>query len=76
VNAREAHQQRRIAQGVRTGKLTPHETARVERQQVRIHREVRSDRRANGGRLTRSERVHVNRQLNRSSRHIYRAKHN
>jgi len=76
VNARRENQQDRIAQGVRSGSLTPRETARLENQEARINHEVHRDRAANGGHLTPGERAHVNRQLNRESARIYRAKHN
>jgi hypothetical protein len=75
VDRREANQQGRIAQGVRSGELTPRETARLERQEARIHREIRRERAANGGALTPAERARVNRQQDRLSRRIYRAKH-
>ena len=76
VNAREAHQERRIDQGVRSGALTPGEAARVERQQGRIARTEQRMRYRNGGRLTRGERVRLMARQNRASAHIYRAKHN
>ena len=76
VDQRQANQQDRIAEGVKSGQLTPHETARLERKEGQIHREVRRDRAANGGKLTPGERAKVNRQENRTSRQIYRAKHN
>lgn len=76
VNARQVEQQRRIAQGVRSGQLTPRETARLEGREARVHREVRADRTANGGHLTAAEHRQVNRQQNRMSRSIYRDKHN
>jgi hypothetical protein len=76
VDRREANQQGRIAQGAGSGQLTPGETARLERREARIHREVRRERALNGGTLTPAERARVNRQQNRLSRRIYRAKHN
>jgi hypothetical protein len=76
VDRREANQQGRVAQGVASGQLTPGETARLERREARIHREVRRERTLNGGTLTPAERARVNRQQNRLSRQIYRAKHN
>ena len=75
VNGRRYNQQGRIAEGVASGQLTPHETQRLEGQQVRTNREIRADRQANGGRLTPEERQHVNRQQNRESRHIEKEKH-
>lgn len=76
IKERRVNQQARIAQGVRSGQLTARETARLERQQARLGREIRRDRAANGGTLTKREKARVNRQLNRESRRIYRMKHN
>lgn len=76
VDRREAHQQDRIAEGVKSGELTPGETARLERREQKIRGEVRRDRAANGGKLTPAEKAKINRQENRTSRAIYRAKHN
>jgi hypothetical protein len=76
VDRREHRQQERIAQGVKSGELTPGETARLEKKQAAIRQEVNQERAANGGRLTPAERRQVNRQENRLSRQIYRAKHN
>src|ERR1700685_2206866 len=52
IGQREENQQDRIAQGVKSGQLTAGETARLENNQARINNEVRSDRAANGGKLT------------------------
>ncbi len=73
VNRRQHNQQRRIAQGVRSGELTRQETRVLEREQARIRRHelrARSD-----GAFTVRERARINRDLNRSSRRIYREKH-
>ena len=75
VDRRQERQQARIAGGVASGELTPRETARLERQEGRVRREVRNERAANGGTLTPAERASVNRQENRLSRRIYRQKH-
>jgi hypothetical protein len=75
VDRREKRQQERIAEGVQSGQLTPRETARLERKEARIDREIRRDRAANGGTLTPAERRRINRQQNRVSRQIYREKH-
>lgn len=72
---REARQQLRIAQGVASGQLTPHETARLERREAGLNREIHAMRQVNGGPLTPAERALVNRQQNRLSRQIYRQKH-
>jgi len=75
VDRRQASQQARIAEGVESGQLTPRETARLERKEARIRREIRRDRAENGGTLTPAEKASVNRQENRVSRQIYRQKH-
>jgi hypothetical protein len=76
INQRLENQQDRIGQGVESGQLTPRETSRLENREARIDREIRHDRRADGGRLTQSERAQINSQLNHTSRQIYRDKHN
>lgn len=74
INGRERHQQRRIGQGVRSGELTGRETLRLERQQARIRAEEFRYRH-NDGRLGARERADLQRDLNRSSRNVYRQKH-
>jgi hypothetical protein len=76
VDRREHCQQERITQGVRDGSLNRREAVRLERKESRIRREVRAERRENGGRLTQGERGRVNRQENRLSREIARDRHN
>jgi hypothetical protein len=75
VDRRQANQQARIAEGAESGQLTPRETARLERKEAKIRREIRRDRAANGGTLTPAEKAKINREENRTSRQIYRAKH-
>ena len=76
VGQRRENQQDRIAQGVKSGQLTPGETAKLEKQQQGINKQVASDRKANGGTLTASEKKQVNKEQNQASRNIYRKKHN
>ena len=76
IGQRRENQQDRIAQGIKSGSLTAGETARLEGQQRRINRRTQDMREDNGGHLDRAQRRAVNRQQNRASRHIYRAKHN
>jgi hypothetical protein len=73
VDARQHHQQQRIAQGVRSGELTAAETRRLEREKRHIRREER--RYMADGQLSRAERADLQHDLNRSSRHIYNEKH-
>ncbi len=73
INRRQHNQQRRIVQGARNGELTRQEVRKLEREQARIRRHelrARSD-----GAFTARERMRLNRELNRSSRDIYRQKH-
>lgn len=76
VGQRRENQQDRIANGVRSGKLTAGETAKVENQQRGINRQVAADRSANGGKLTGAEKTRINHEQNRASRNIYNKKHN
>jgi hypothetical protein len=76
VNAREANQQARIAQGVKSGQLTPGETSHLENKEAHISNEVHNDRAANGGKLTPQEKAQVNHQQNAASKQIYNDKHN
>src|SRR5581483_2427851 len=52
VGKREENQQDRIAQGVKSGQLTAGEAAHLENNEKKINNEVRTDRAANGGKLT------------------------
>jgi hypothetical protein len=74
VDRREARQQARIADGVRSGELTPRETVRLERKEARVHRHIQRAR-ADGGGLSPAERVRIHRHQNRVSRQVYREKH-
>ena len=76
VARRSDNQQDRIANGVKSGQLTAGETSRLEHREAHINRQISRDRAANGGRLTAHERRQVNREQNRTSRSIYRDKHN
>jgi len=67
-------QERRIEQGVRSGELTPRETARLERGQARI-REM--ERRALAdGHISRRERAAIDSEQDRQNQLIARLKHN
>ena len=71
---RQQVQQRRIADGVASGELTPRETVRLERQQAgieRAQRRIEAD-----GKVTPGERARLHARQDKASRDIYRAKHN
>ena len=74
IDQREANQQARIQQGVQSGELTGGEARRLEAQEGKIKADemvAKAD-----GKVTPAERRHLKRELNRTSRRIYRAKHN
>jgi len=75
IHQRKENQQDRIAQGVKSGQLTPHETARFEHKEAKLNQETRRMRAANGGSLTPAEKAKVTRQQNHLSRDIYHQKH-
>jgi hypothetical protein len=74
VNARQARQQHRIAQGIENGTLTPRESARLERQEARINALEAKDRRSGAG-LSPKERRELDRLLKTESHRIYVQKH-
>jgi hypothetical protein len=74
IHAREVRQQKRIAQGVRTGNLTAREAATLENKEAALHREIRRDR-VDGPGLTLKERQKIARQQSQLSRKIYRESH-
>ncbi len=76
INQRKASQQRRIAQGVKSGQLTAGETSRLEHQETGINREERGMRAQDNGHLTRQDRNTLHQQQNQESRRIARDKHN
>jgi len=76
VGARRDLQQQRIANGVRSGQMSPSEAARAENHEQNINRHIAADRSANGGKLTPQERRNINQRQNGASRQIYNEKHN
>lgn len=74
VNARQGRQTARIRQGVRNGELTLRETQRLAAEQASIRTQEAFYRRS-GGEFTARERARIQRELQQSSRHIYRQKH-
>jgi len=75
IAARKGDQQARIAQGVRSGQLTPREAGRLEHQEAGINREERGMRAQDHGHLTAQDRHTLARQQNQESRRIYNQKH-
>jgi hypothetical protein len=74
INQRQDNQRARIRQGVRSGELTRREAGRLQARQARIRVNEAYARRS-GGEFTARERARIQRQQDRSSRQIYRQKH-
>jgi hypothetical protein len=76
VNARQQNQQDRIANGVKSGELTPKETVKLEKQQQHIDNQEKRDMAAHNGHLTKAEQNKLNREQNKASKDIHKDKHN
>jgi uncharacterized membrane protein YebE (DUF533 family) len=73
IDARQANQEHRIQQGVRSGELTRGEYQKLEAEQARIRdmeRRAKAD-----GHVSRSERDQIRHAQNDAGRHIYQEKH-
>lgn len=75
VNQRETNQQNRIANGVKNGKLTPKQTAHLERGEQRLQNNEKKDMAANNGHLTKQDQKQLNKEANHMSKKIYKDKH-
>ena len=75
INAREHRQAQRIKEGVRSGEISKAERDRLAADEAAIRAEERVYRRTGDG-LNRRERRDLERDLNKTSREIRRAKHN
>jgi len=76
INQRKVDQQKRIANGVKSGELTAGETSHLEHQEAGINKEERGMRAQDNGHLTKQDRKTIHQQQNQESRRIYRDKHN
>ena len=73
VDQREANQEKRIQKGVASGQLNAKETHRLDKQQARV--EVAEANAKADGKVTKGERKHLHRMQERSSKNIYKQKH-
>ena len=73
VNKRQHHQAKRIGKGIQSGALTRKEAFGLIGEQAKIHRQERKFK--SDGHLGLGERAKLHRDLNQSSKHIYRQKH-
>jgi hypothetical protein len=76
INQRKENQQDRIAQGVKSGQLTPGETSHLEHQEAGINKEEKGMRAQDNGHLTQQDKKTIRQQQNQESKRIYRDKHN
>ena len=76
IGQRRENQQDRIAQGIRSGQLTPREASNLENKEQGLNREIGGMRQANGGKLSKADKQVVNQQQNKLSKQIYNKKHN
>jgi len=74
IDARKVNQQKRIANGVKTGALTPGETVKLEKQQQRIDKVEAKDKAK--GPMTNGERKYLDKMQNNASKNIHAKKHN
>lgn len=72
VGQRVNNQQARIAAGRADGQLTGHQARNLRAEDRGIKAQARTERAANGGRLTGQEHRQINRELNQNSRQIQR----
>jgi len=76
INQREQNQQDRIANGVKSGRLTPGEAQRLERGEQRLENKEKKDMAKDNGHLTKQDQRKLNREANRMSKRIDKDKHN
>jgi hypothetical protein len=74
VNRREAHQQKRIGNGVANGTLTSKQATHLEKRETAVQNREQADMAKHNGHLTKAEQRGINRQQNRISRSIARDK--
>jgi hypothetical protein len=73
IDKRQAEQQKRIDQGVASGRLTPNEAARLEKGQQRVQK--LEDKAKADGTVTGKERARIQQAQNVQSRHVAKEKH-
>jgi hypothetical protein len=76
VNNREQNQQNRIANGMKSGAVTPKEGTKLEKQQQHINNQEKKDMAKDNGHLTKANQAQLNKEQNKASQNIYDKKHN
>lgn len=74
VNNRETNQQNRIANGVKNGKLTPGQTAHLEKGEQRLQNNEKKDMAKDNGHLTKQNQRQLNHEANNMSKRIAKDK--
>jgi hypothetical protein len=75
IEKRIKKQEKRIEQGVNSGKLTPEQASQLRNDETNIQNKVNSERAANGGKLTKAQKQEINQELNAESQKIKAEKH-
>ena len=73
IDKRQANQEKRIEQGVKSGELNKKEAARLEKRQDKLQKD--KEKAQADGVVTKKERSQLNHEANRDSKAIYRQKH-
>jgi hypothetical protein len=73
IDQRQANQERRIEQGVKSGQLNQKEAARLEKGQARVQK--MENKAVADGKVTAKEKARIEKAQDRESRRIYREKH-
>jgi hypothetical protein len=76
VNHREHHQQDRIANGLKSGRLNASEAANLEGQEAGLKAQEKAEVKQNGGHLTKGEQRQLNHEENNLSQQIHNDKNN
>jgi len=75
IRERMLQQQHRIGNGVTNGTLSPAETIRLEKSELALRKQIKTDRAENDGKLTADDRQHIQHRLDKISQRIAAAKH-
>lgn len=75
VNKREQNQQNRVANGLKSGKMSAQQASNIEKREASVQNQEQKDMAANNGHLTKAEQRQLNRRENRISKSIYKDKH-
>ena len=73
IDKRQAAQEKRIDQGVKSGQLTDKETKRLEKGQARVQK--MENKAVADGKVTKKEKKHIEHAQDQQSKKIYREKH-